>query len=162
MSSLALLPCGLEIDAARAARAQSLLDSPLLWATIDQCTSTATGGVVGLRASMPGTGNGAERMFMRFRIQYRGDRGHWHFLDGADSGFVAAGSSRYLSRQAGRDFDLATAASPTGVVLRGLVTFDWRVGARTIHQARLASTAQREVGAGAVPAGYSAAQCALS
>jgi hypothetical protein len=160
-SSLVLLQIGVGTDAAGAARAQTLLGSPLLWATVDQCTSAPGADVVGLRGSMPGTGRRAERMLMRFRLEYRGQKGNWHFLKGADSGFVDAGSARYVSRQAGRDFHFASMpASQT--VLRGVVTFDWRLGAMTIHHARLHTTGEREVGAGAVPPGYSAAHCALS
>jgi len=138
-----------------------LLGSPLLWATVDQCSSASGGDVVGLRGSMPGTGRADEEMYMRFRLQYRDATGRWQFVAGADSGFVDVGSSRYVSRQAGRDFHLA-AGFAGGAVLRGRVTFDWRVGKVTKHHAELRTTADREVGAGASPPGYSAAHCTLS
>jgi len=146
---------------ATGAGATPLLSSPLLWATVDQCTSAASGDVVGLRASMPGTGRRDERMYMRLRLQYRAPSGVWRYVKGADSGLIDAGSARYVSRQAGRDFHLA-AGSASGTVLRGKVVFDWRVGASTIHHAQRLTTADREVGAGASPPGYSAARCTLS
>lgn len=161
LSSLAVISiCG-TAEAAGALASRSLLSSPLLWATVDQCTSATTGNVVGVRGSMPGTGRRDEQMFMRFRLQYRRTSGVWHYLRGADSGFVAAGSSRYVSRQAGRDFDLAAGTS-SGTVLRGVVIFDWRVGRTTLHHAQLRTSAGRQVSAGAIPPGYSAKHCTLS
>lgn len=159
LGSLALI--SLVGVAAGSTRGDSLLDSPLLWATVDECKSSPAGDVVGLRGSMPGTGRDGEEMYMRFRLQYKGSDGLWRYLKGADSGFVDAGSSTYLSRQAGRDFDLASASS-AGSVLRGAVIFDWRVGATTLHHTQLHTTKDREVGAGAVPPGYSVAHCTLS
>jgi hypothetical protein len=110
---------------------------------------------------MPGTGRADEEMYMRFRLQYKGAGGLWYFLRGADSGFVDAGSSSYVSRQVGRDFHL-TAGAEAGTVLRGIVIFDWRVGSVTKHHIERKTTADREVGAGASPAGFSAAHCTLS
>jgi hypothetical protein len=110
---------------------------------------------------MPGTGHKGEHMYMRFRLQYRGAKGVWHYVGGADSGFVHAGSARYVSRQTGRNFNLAASTAP-GTVLRGVVIFDWRIAGQDVHHAQLQTTAGRRVGAGASPPGYSAARCKLS
>jgi hypothetical protein len=136
-----------------------LLSSPLLWATVDVCRSSAGGDVVGVRGSMPGTGNGNEQMYMRFHLQYRGTHHTWHYLRGAYSGLVAAGSSQFRSRQAGLDFHLAPG---TRSVLRGIVEFEWRVATRVVHEAKRETTAGHVATAGASPPGFSVAHCAIS
>lgn len=133
--------------------------SRLLWATVDKCVSSPTADVVGVRASMPGTGNRNEQMFMGFRLQYRTHHG-WHNV-GTNSPLVSVGSARYRSRQAGLDFHLA-ASTASGTVLRGLVAFQWRIGSVVVHAARRATSAGRTPSAGASPPGYSAARCTIS
>jgi hypothetical protein len=139
----------------------TLLSSPLIWATVDVCRTSASGGVVGLRGSMPGTGNGDEQMYMIFRLQYRGTHHRWHYLAGADSGLVAVGSSQFRSRQAGLDFHLALGDSSTNVV-RGVVKFEWRVATRVVHETKSKTTAGHVASAGASPPGFSAAHCTIS
>jgi hypothetical protein len=139
----------------------TLLTSPLLWATVDVCQSASSGSVVGLRASMPGTGDASEQMYMSFRLQYQGPQGGWHNLSGADSGLIDAGSSGFRSRQAGLDFQLAPSAASQSV-LRGRVIFQWRIGTTVVHRARLTTTAGHHPSAGATPPGYSAALCQVS
>lgn len=139
----------------------TLRGSPLLWATIDVCESASSGAVVGLRASMPGTGDPNEQMYMSFSLQYQGPQGNWHNLAGAASGLIDAGSSGFRSRQAGLDFQLAPSAASQSV-LRGRVSFQWRIGTTVVHRARLTSTAGHHPSAGATPPGYSAARCQIS
>jgi hypothetical protein len=139
-----------------------LLSSRWLWATVDVCTTASSSDVVGIRGSMPGTGDHKERMYMYFRLQYRGSKGVWHFVGQAgDSGFVYAGTAAYVSRQAGSNFHLAASTAP-GTKLRGEVYFDWRVGSRVEHHVVLATTAGHIVGAGSSPRGFSAAACTIS
>jgi len=141
--------------------ASTLLSSPLLWATVDVCRSSASGELVGVRASMPGTGNGDEQMYMSFHLQYRGVHGKWHYLPHAASGLVAAGSSQFRSRQAGRDFHLAPSGGK-GSVLRGIVKFEWRGAARVFHEPTREKTPGHPNTAGSSPRGFSAAHCAIS
>jgi hypothetical protein len=139
-----------------------LLSSRWLWATVDVCSTASSSDVVGIRGSMPGTGDPKERMYMYFRLQYRGSKGIWHFVGQAgNSGFVYAGTAGYVSRQAGRDFHLAASTAP-GTKLRGQVYFDWRLGSRVEHHVVLATTAGHLVDAGSSPRGFSAANCTIS
>jgi hypothetical protein len=129
--------------------------------TVAATRTSASGGVVGLRGSMPGTGNGDEQMYMIFRLQYRGTHHRWHYLAGADSGLVAVGSSQFRSRQAGLDFHLALGDS-SGNVVRGVVKFEWRVATRVVHGTKSKTTAGHVASAGASPPGFSAAHCTIS
>lgn len=143
------------------ALAASLLESKLLWATVDVCNAPADPGVVGIRASMPGTGDAAERMYMRFRLQYRGTGGVWRYVGASgDSGFIYVGDALFVSRQAGSNFQLATSSNGAST-LRGLVIFEWRLDGRTIHHAQLTTTAKHSVTQGSVPRGYSASRCTI-
>ena len=134
--------------------------SPLLWATIDACESSSVGEIVGVRASMPGTGDQTEQMFMRFSLQYRGSAGRWRKIGGS-SALVGVGSAAYASRQGGLDFQLASGTAP-GTPVRGLVTFEWRSGRSVVQSAQRSTTAGRRPSAGAHPRGFSAARCTVS
>jgi hypothetical protein len=136
--------------------------STFLWATVDVCESTSISDVVGVRGSMPGTGKAREEMFMRFRLQYKSANGAWRYVGpAADSGLVTAGSALYVRRQVGQDFHLATSTA-AGTLLRGVVTFEWRQGADIVRRALRYTSAGHRPGAGAIPPGYSAAQCTIS
>jgi hypothetical protein len=149
--------------AASAAGASAATDAPpskLLWATIDECAGGPSGELVGVRGSMPGTGNQNEKMLMLFSLQYRAPKmKHWHSL-GA-SALVDAGSAAYASRQAGFDFHLAAGATAR-TVLRGVVRFEWRSGSSIVQSALATTTAGRAPSAGAHPPGFSAARCRIS
>jgi hypothetical protein len=162
ISCLVLLTlCAPTTLAAKPGSRGTLLNSPLLWATVDVCRSSTAGDIVGVRGSMPGTGNGGEQMYMIFRLQYRGTHGKWHYVHGADSGLLAAGSSQFRSRQAGLDFHLAP-GDGTGSTVRGIVKFEWRVGTGVVHEAKRETTAGHVASAGARPRGFSVAHCAIS
>src|ERR1700719_1884116 len=69
---------------ARRALAHALLTSRELWATIDVCSPTDQPYYVGIRGSMPGDGQGRDRMYMSFRLQYLDSAsGRWVNLAGA-------------------------------------------------------------------------------
>jgi hypothetical protein len=137
-------------------------DHGRLWVTVNVCDTAAFPDTIGIRASMPGTGSRRDDMFMRFGAQYYDPVGkRWHNLSrGGDSGFVAVGSGRYRSRQAGHLFRFAP---PSGrqYQLRGVVTFEWRRDGRVRRRERLLSSAGHRSSAGADPAGYSAAVCVV-
>jgi hypothetical protein len=144
-----------------AAKGHSLLQSRELWATVDVCNPANEPNTVGVRGSMPGDGHEKDAMYMRFQLQYLEAKGDvWTTpVHGADSGFVAVGAAK-AARQGGSSFRLG-AAKGTGYTLRGLVTFQWRRAGKVVHQAtRMTSAGHRSV-AGADPAGYSAAECAI-
>ena len=127
------------------------------WATVNVCDTAKQPDAIGIRASMPGTPKGA-RLMMRFRVQYR-DGTDWKDVEDADSGWQTVGMAKGLPVEYGWGFTFAPTTAPT--VLRGVVRFRWRVGDRLPRQAEVATEAGHRSSAGADPAGYSAATCAL-
>lgn len=135
--------------------------SSLPWATVNVCDTVDRPNVVGVRASMPGSGSRAETMHLRIRLQYRDVEDRWRFLGGsADSGSIALGSARVAVRQVGRDFEVA---SPRAGVyrLRGVVYFQWRRDGEVVRSARRLTTAGHPNTPGADPRGASAATCTV-
>ena len=147
------------------ASGHSLYASRQLWATVDACNPKDHPNTIGIRGSMPSDGHPRDAMFMRFRLQYVGGPAHkWVDLpkgtgsQSADSGFlpvVAAGPTR----ESGRNFQLVP--TPGTFKLRGVVSFQWRRGARVVHTATRPTTAGHKSLAGADPAGFSAATCTI-
>lgn len=144
------------------ASGHTIYQSRHLWATIDVCNTPAHAHTVGVRASMPGSGIAREQMFMRFQVQYRDAGGAWRNLGAAaDSGFVRVGSSSFKARQGGRNFQLDVAPG-SSVIVRGVVTFEWRRRGHVVRHAQKQTTAGHRSSANADPPGYSAAACELS
>ncbi|HEX2103334.1 MAG TPA: hypothetical protein VHF51_06755 [Solirubrobacteraceae bacterium] len=135
----------------------------LLWATINVCDTVGHPDGVGVRGSMPGTGDRRDALFMRLRLQYRTADGRWRRIGrSGDSGLLALGRGDARVRQAGRTFTV----TPPGegrpaFVLRGLVTFEWRRGQTVLRRAWRATQAGRPGTPGADPAGFSAATCSV-
>src|SRR5690349_16323069 len=102
LAALALL---VVLVAAPPARAQD--GEPLLWATVNVCDTAQHPDTIGVRGSMPGTGRSADRMFMRFTIQYQASDGTWKGLStGGDSGWESVGRGTWASRQSGYSFQV--------------------------------------------------------
>jgi hypothetical protein len=136
------------------------LGSPLLWATVDVCDTAAQPDTIGIRGSMPGTGDSSERMLMRFSVEYR--RRHvWHAIAGGSSALIGVGRADAQVRQAGQSFTIAPARTH-GYILRGVVTFVWRLRGRTVATAARATTTGHLASAGADPPGYSAGLCRVA
>ena len=148
--------------AALADRSSTLAKSRHLWATVNVCDTAEHPDTVGVRASMPGTGRRKERMFMRFRLEFRAEDGTWQRFsgDGPDSGFQPVGPARFKARQSGWLFPFEPAAGQR-FELRALVSFRWRRGARIVARAEERSTAGHDVTI-ADPEGYSAASCEIT
>src|SRR6188472_2064192 len=92
---------------AAARQADALTHSKRLWATVNVCDTVGHPDSIGIRGSMPGSGDKAELMFMRFQVQVFDETdAHWHNLAGADSGFVDVGSGRSKTRQSGNTFTI--------------------------------------------------------
>jgi hypothetical protein len=149
-------------SAAKAPKRDSLRDSPLLWATVNVCDTPDHPDTVGIRGSMPGSGDPRERMTMRFQLQYfKAADKRWHNIGPTgDSGRIAVGSGRYKARQTGRNFTVR----PPGIggfQLRGAVTFEWRRGGKLVHRARERTRSGHPGTAGADPADFSAATCTV-
>jgi hypothetical protein len=136
--------------------AASARDS-LPWATVNVCDTAKQPDRIGIRASMPGTPRGA-RLSMRFRVQYRTGDG-WKDVEDADSGWVNIGVAKGTPAEYGWSFTFASSTKET--TLRGVVKFRWRRGDTLPKTSEVATEAGHKSSAGADPAGYSAATCAL-
>src|SRR6266511_2271271 len=148
----AVVPAG-----AGARQADSIFHNKRLWATVNVCDTVGHPDSIGIRGSMPGGGDKAETMFMRFQVQvFDADEELWHNLPGADSGFVSVGSARYKTRQSGNTFTITPpreGAAP--YLLRGAVTFEWREDGEVVRRARKSTTATHPNTAGSDPPGFS-------
>ena len=141
---------------------RSIYQSPLLWATVNVCDTVGHPDAIGIRGSMPGSGRSRERMFMRFQVQYfNAAESLWHNIgpDG-DSGFLPAGSARFRVRESGRTFTIMPPVSGS-YLLRGVITFEWRVGDTVVRRARKRTTAGHSRAAASDPSGFSAATCEI-
>jgi hypothetical protein len=134
-----------------------------LWATVNVCDTLKNPDAIGIRASMPGAPNPREEMYMRFRVQYFSSAdGLWHNITkGGNSGFVSVGPAKYKARQAGRIFEFDPPAGGR-YLMRGKVTFQWKLKGRVVRSAALVTTAGHRSAAGSDPAGYSSDTCVIS
>src|SRR3954466_11201050 len=142
-------------------RPHSIYQSPLLWATVNVCDTPEHPDTIGIRGSIPGSGVPGEQMFVRIQAQYfsRAER-RWHnILQGADSGWIAVGSARFTSRQAGWSFRFVPPGDGSSDVLRGAVTFEWRRDGKVVRHLRKRTSDGHRSATGADPAGYSASSC---
>jgi hypothetical protein len=148
----------------------TVADSRHLWATINVCDPVDPPpdqglgpNTIGIRASMPGSADGREIMYMRFRVQFFKDADQkWHNVsNGGDSGWQRAGLARYKARQSGRYFRFTPTAAPT-LLMRGKVNYEWRLRGDVIRTAVKLTTAGHKSSAGDYPAGYSEATCKIT
>jgi hypothetical protein len=159
-SHLALI---LLLAAPATADAQRTIDrSRHLWATVNICDTELSPDTIGLRASMPGSGRRTERMYMRFRVQFKGPDEAWHDFTppGVHSEFIPVGSARFKARQSGWSFPFDLSEGQR-IELRGVVNYEWRRGRRVVRRATKSTTPGHNVTV-ADPEGYSAATCSLT
>jgi hypothetical protein len=156
----ALLACCAALTFSRPARAADDRATPLLWATVNICDTDDHPDTIGIRGSMPGTGDSDVRMYMRFNVQFQANDQSWRDLsNGGASGWEYVGRGTYRARQSGRSFEMQPASGSAR--LRGVVRFEWRRGGRVLrHEARV-TTAGHRSSAGADPDGYSRATCVI-
>ncbi len=142
-----------------------------LWATVNFCDpETPPEGIgpdtIGIRASMPGSRDGREIMYMRFRLQFFKDADmKWHNVTSglSDSGWTRVGFARYKARQGGRYFfNVVPPPGKTTVLLRGKVNFEWRLRGEVVRKASKLATKGHNSSAGSFPAGYSEATCTIT
>jgi len=146
----------------RAVGAPTLRHSLDLWATIDVCNPPDQPNMVGVRGSMPGDGVAGDAIYMRFRVQYEAASGSWvDFARGSNSGFVKVASAR-KAHQDGWSFQVKSPPGKRTTTLRGVVTFEWRRGARVIASISRPTTAGHESLRGADPPNFSAATCTIA
>ena len=165
LTAVLAVACALGAWGATALGASTPLPKPgsaAIWATVDVCNTSAHPDALGIRGAMPGTGDRNTTMLMSFEVEYRDGAGVWRALGAAgNSGFVAVGNAAASSRQAGRDFTIATKTAHT-YLLRGVVSFEWRLHGHVIASAVRSTTSGHRSGAGADPAGYSASVCSMA
>ena len=161
-----LVAAGLTAPAALAADsgAPTVDQSPLLWATINICDTTKHPDTIGIRASMPGSGKPAEKMYMRFQVQYfRASTQDWAPTDATvDSGFQSVGSAKYKRRESGWNFSITPPPAGQTYRLRGIVSFEWRVGKKVVRKAQKRTHSGHKGTFGADPKGASAAECTIT
>jgi hypothetical protein len=136
---------------------------PLLWATVNVCDTPGHPDGMGVRGSMPGTGDRGDELFMRLQLQFfRRSDGMWRTLRRADSGFLDLGNGAARARQAGQTFTLMPpAAGRPAFLLRGLVIFDWRRDGQVVRRLRRLTSGGHPGTGGADPDGFSAATCSI-
>ena len=133
---------------------------PEPWATVNRCDTTAYPDQIGIRASMPGSTRRAG-MLMRFRVQYQ-DGADWRTVAGADSGWSRIARARRGQHDAGWTFGFDAPAAGGALVLRGMVNYRWRRAGRIVRRDRRVTEAGHPGTAGADPADFSAATCAIA
>jgi hypothetical protein len=150
--------------AAHAADAPTVDKSPFLWATINICDTAKHPDTIGIRASMPGSGKSKERMYMRFQVQYYRDADKkWAPTDATvDSGFQAVGSAKYKRRESGWNFSLTPPPEGQTYRLRGIVSYEWRLGKKVVRSATKRTSSGHKGTSGADPKTFSAAECTVT
>lgn len=136
--------------------------APEPWATVNVCDTETSQNKIGIRGSMPGMERKA-RMYMRFRVQYKNSEGRWRMVkSGADSDWRAIANTRRGEHDAGHTFTFEPRASGGAWELRGVVTYKWRRGDRVVRRDRRLTEGGHPGTAGAEPADFSAATCAIA
>jgi len=153
----------LAASAAAAKKAPSIYESKLLWATVNVCDTAKHPDIVGIRASMPGSGIAKERMYIRFQLQYYSATDtRWHNIgETGDSGFISVGSAKFKARQTGRNFAV-TPPSSGSFILRGAVTYEWRRGGEVVRRARKRTRSGHPNTVGADPKDFSSSRCEIT
>jgi hypothetical protein len=163
LAALVALGVGPVAAAGAATTGPTVDKSPLLWATINICDTEKHPDTIGIRASMPGSGKKTEKMYMRFQVQYfRASTQAWAPTDATvDSGFQSVGSALFRRRESGWNFSITP--PPTGQTyrLRGVVSFEWRVGKKVVRKARKRTHSGHKGTFGADPKSASAAECII-
>jgi hypothetical protein len=138
-------------------------DAPL-WATVNVCDTTGYPDGVGIRASMPGSGDRRETMFVRLEVLFlRAADGRWMRAGRAgDSGFIELGNAAVRGRQVGRTFTVTPPAQGRpAFLMRGLATYEWRRDGIVVRRARRLTTAGHPGTPGADPPDFSSATCSV-
>jgi hypothetical protein len=158
--ALILLACALAAIAVAAPAAPAATKH--LWSTINVCDSANHPDHVGIAARMPGNGT-AQRMYMRFNVQYL-DGETWRPVDeGGTSPWVFAGSAKYTWVGRGYTFSFDPPPAGTSFTMRGLVRFEWRKGkTKVVKRTRRYTSAGHPGTRDADPKDYSARTCTMT
>ncbi len=162
MRRLSLILMLVALSAADPASAGPRQPPPEPWATVNVCDTAARPDEMGIRGGMSGLGR-SSRMYMRFRVQYRTQKGAWKLVrSGADSRWQRVASGRRGSYDAGWTFKFRPPASGGAHVLRGVVQFEWRRARRVVQRDRRVTAPGHPGTAGAEPAEFSAETCEIA
>lgn len=134
-----------------------------LWATVNLCDTATHNNMMGVRASMPGDGEGT-KMYMRFTAQYY-DRTNQLWSDVRGSGvsnWIYVGSGNFARRQGGYTFAFDPPTTGKTFVLRGAVDFKWTKGRRIVRTAHVLTKGGHPNTPGADPKAYSASLCNIT
>jgi hypothetical protein len=134
-----------------------------LWATVNVCDTERWPDTIGIRGSMPGSRDRREALWMRFQVQFLAPaERQWHNVpEGGDSGFVYVGPAHVKARQAGRSFRISPRKGEP-VLLRGRVSFQWRVNGAVVRRASERTREGHRSSAGSDPPGYTASTCTVT
>jgi hypothetical protein len=130
--------------------------SPQLWATVNICNSTQYPNAIGVRGQMPGLGF-TSRMTMIFRIDYWSSASHSFKVVPHTETRVAVAQASSGIHQDGIRFGFSAAAG----LLRGEVTFQWRLGRRLVGQLHRTTSPGHARADFGDPKGFSASQCVI-
>ncbi|HEY4896482.1 MAG TPA: hypothetical protein VII01_10365 [Solirubrobacteraceae bacterium] len=146
---------------AAAIEVKTLRASRDLWATINVCSPTDQPNTVGIRGSMPSDGHAKDSMYMSFRLQHENASKQWVDLGGANArtGYLLVGHAAI--RQGGASFQLVPIAGNPAMMLRGVVSYQWRHGKTVLATLSRPTSAPRKSLADTDPAGFSAASCVI-
>ena len=133
------------------------------WATVNVCDTAAHPNQIGIRGSMPGLKR-KTRMTMRFRVQYLDD-GRWRLRHaGAPTRGISSWRPRARAASTTRAGRSSSCRPKSGGAyqLRGVVNFTWKRKGQRVRRERQVTTAGHPGTAGADPADFSAATCAIA
>jgi hypothetical protein len=157
-----LLAAGLAVASAASAEGPRRAAVPEVWATVNVCDTESRPNQIGIRGGMEGLAR-RSRMYMRFRVQYQTLTGEWRTVtSGADSRWHKVATGRRGEYDAGWTFEFKPPATGGAHILRGVVRFEWRRGGRVLERDRAVTEAGHPGTAGADPADFSAATCAIA
>jgi hypothetical protein len=117
--------------------------SPNLWATVNICNGSQR--TIGVRAQMPSLGF-TTRMYLTIEVEaFFTDTGTWQPSPGGNRS-LSLGRATHTTLQNGFTFAIDPAA--TAFLLRGLVTYQWKLHGKVIGQATKVTTSghKRDLG----------------
>jgi len=148
--------------AALAAAAPAPAATKNLWATVNVCDSPRYPDSVGIAARMPGNGS-AQRMYMRFYVQFfDGDR--WRpVTSGGVSPWLYAGSAKYTWVGRGYTFSFDPPPAGASYTMRGMVRYEWRKGKTKVVKRTRRYTSDGHPGTrDSDPKGFSSRKCKMA
>jgi hypothetical protein len=130
-----------------------------LWATVNICNTAKYPDEVGIRGQMPSLGFRTD-LSLTVAVEYYSAAQN-KFLSTGDSQVVDLGLATHSAHQGGAIFPFQAPAAGDSYVLRGTVTFEWKLGGKVLGQvSRHTGHGYSGVAAGDPP-GYSEGTCTI-